>query len=355
VPFFFQKDYAHAAADSATDFANRTPVKRIFYSLGGKYLLLVGVPWSWINSAPAGDLIIDPTAPVTNSDDVRLYDTANYGSNTILAAGKHPSGGTLKARTLIKFNLSGIPSSATVLRATMNLSYYEAVNFGNGMWVDRWVEAYQVKKNWNEAQATKDKRVTSPDTSWLATYGALDGTDAVSSYESRVLFWQNEALPKWKLWDLTALTQKWLTGAANFGVILKADNEDVAGYTMRFYSSEASPAFYQPYLEVIYSTETAIKTVYFLKDHFGSIRAAVLDSATAPVIGFDDYDPWGYLLSTRAKAIPNAYLQGASKNKFINLLQLKLILFILILCSAESYSNPCAAVTAGNGSPFSPL
>jgi len=32
VPFFFQKDYAYAAADSVTDFANRTPVKRVFYS-----------------------------------------------------------------------------------------------------------------------------------------------------------------------------------------------------------------------------------------------------------------------------------------------------------------------------------
>jgi len=35
------------------------------------------------------------------------------------------------------------------------------------------------------------------------------------------------------------------------------------------------------------------KTVYFLKDHLGSIRATVLDSATVPVIGFDDYDAWG--------------------------------------------------------------
>lgn len=104
VPFFFQKDYAHAAADSVTDFADRTPVKRIFYSLNGKYLLLVGVPWSWVNSAPAGDIIIDPTASVTNSDDVRLYDGNNYGTSTILAVGKFLSGG-FKARTLIKFNL----------------------------------------------------------------------------------------------------------------------------------------------------------------------------------------------------------------------------------------------------------
>jgi RHS repeat-associated protein len=48
----------------------------------------------------------------------------------------------------------------------------------------------------------------------------------------------------------------------------------------------------------------------------GSIRATVLDSAGAPVIGYDDYDPWGYPLALRTKPIPNAYLQGASKNKF---------------------------------------
>jgi len=58
------------------------------------------------------------------------------------------------------------------------------------------------------------------------------------------------------------------------------------------------------------------KTVYFLKDHLGSIRATVLDSIGAPVIGHDDYDPWGYPLAGRTKAIPAPYLQGASKNKF---------------------------------------
>ena len=72
--FFFPKDYAHAVADSITDFANRTSIKRIFYSQGGKNYMLVGVPWSWINSAPTGDLIIDPTTTVTNSDDTYLQD-----------------------------------------------------------------------------------------------------------------------------------------------------------------------------------------------------------------------------------------------------------------------------------------
>ncbi|MGH7450609.1 MAG: DNRLRE domain-containing protein, partial [bacterium] len=47
-------------------------------------------------------------------------------------------------------------------------------------------------------------------------------------------------LPVWKSWNLTDLTQKWVNGTAtNYGVILWATNEDVNGYNLRFYSSEA--------------------------------------------------------------------------------------------------------------------
>jgi RHS repeat-associated protein len=319
--FFFPKDYAYAAADSVTDFSNRVSLRRYFYSDRGKDYMLVGVPWSWIDSAPEGDLIIDPTTNAATNEDVRLYDTGNYGNDTKLAIGKFPSGGTLKARTLIKFDLSGIPANATLLRATMNLRYYDKVNFGSGTWVDRWIQAHQMLVSWNEAQATKDNRLTG--TAWNATYGKIGGAvpppdDANGQYESRMWFIASDtlSLPMWKQWDLSALTQKWVNGAANYGVMLWATNEDVAGYTFRFYSSEATNPSDRPYLEVVYSTEATTKTVYFLKDHLGSIRATVLDSATAPVIGYDDYDPWGYPLALRTKAIPNAYLQGASKIKF---------------------------------------
>ncbi|MGH7596879.1 MAG: hypothetical protein ACREOI_11045 [bacterium] len=53
--FFFPKDYAYAAADSVTDFANRISLRRYFYSDRGKDYMLVGVPWSWIDSAPEGE------------------------------------------------------------------------------------------------------------------------------------------------------------------------------------------------------------------------------------------------------------------------------------------------------------
>ncbi len=132
-----------------------------------------------------------------------------------------------------------------------------------------------------------------------------------------MLFQQNK-YPTWKAWNLTNLTQKWVNGTAtNNGVVLWATNETTNGYDLRFHSSDAQPPNANPpVLEVTYSTDAATKTVYFLKDHLGSIRATVLDSATAPVRGYDDYDPWGYALALRTKKTPYDSLQKIAKNKF---------------------------------------
>ncbi|MGI0014960.1 MAG: hypothetical protein ACREBU_16190, partial [Nitrososphaera sp.] len=153
--FFFPKDYAHAAADSVTDFTNRINLRRYFYSDRGKDYMLVGVPWSWIDSATAGDLIIDLTTSATASEDVWLEDlTSGLGSNTQVIIGKarDPWTDYAKKRTIITFNTSGIPTNATVLNAQMKLYYYLAVRptGSTDPWVDRWVQAHQLLVNWNE-------------------------------------------------------------------------------------------------------------------------------------------------------------------------------------------------------------
>jgi len=207
--------------------------------------------------------------------------------------------------------------SATVLNAQMKLYYYSGVG---STWGDRWVQAHQLYVSWSETQANRDNRRTG--VPWKVQYGKIGGgsdsttTDANGTRESTMLF-QTGQTNTWKTWDLSRLTQQWVTTPSNnFGVMLWATNEDTDYNTLWFRSSEYSNSTYWPKLEVTYSTDAATKTVYFLKDHLGSIRATVLDSIGAPVIGYDDYDPWGYPLATRTKAIPNAYLQGASKIKF---------------------------------------
>ncbi len=329
--FFFPKDYARAVNDSATGFANQPSVRRYFYSDRGKDYMLVGVPWSWINTAPQGTLIIDPSVSPVASEDVWLENAGNNGASTILLVGKarDPWTNYPKKRTIIKFNTSSVPPTATVVNAQLKLRYYAAVRptGSTDPWVDRWVQAHQLLRHWKELEADSLKRLSG--VNWLAPRGKIGpGSDSLTAdangqFESTTLFVQSEisTLPIWKSWNLTNLTQKWVkvSGPGSFpsyGVILWATNENVNGYDLRFYSSEATNSADRPYLEVIYSTEAATKTVYFLKDHLGSIRATVLDSATAPVRGYDDYDPWGYPLVGRTKKTPYDSLQKIAKNKF---------------------------------------
>ncbi len=214
--------------------------------------------------------------------------------------------GSGKYRTLIKFDLSAIPAGATVVKAQLKLKYYDAVN-GSAAWVDRTVQAHQLLVDWNQFEATRDERQTG--VAWAAPYAALDGRDAKATPEDAVTLKQD--YPRWVSWDLTALTNQWLDGSApNYGVILWATNEDTPGYELRFRSSLASVDL--PVLEVVYTRPT--KTVYFLKDHLGSIRATV--DELGQVVGYDDYDPWGYILPGRSLATGTSTVAGAAKNKF---------------------------------------
>ncbi|NIR51951.1 hypothetical protein GWO43_22065, partial [candidate division KSB1 bacterium] len=129
--------------------------------------------------------------------------------------------------------------------------------------------------------------------------------------------------PKWKSWNLTTLTQKWLDGtAANYGVIPKyrdnflwATNEDTDGYDLRLRSSEDYDTSLNgwPYLEIIWSEN--LRTVYFLKDHLGGIRATV-DTAADTVVDYDDYDAWGLILGGRSLATPWSSVQGTARTSF---------------------------------------
>lgn len=65
-------------------------------------------------------------------------------------------------------------------------------------------------------------------------------------------------------------------------------------------------------MEVVWSNQP--KAVYFLKDHLGSVRATV--DKTVAVVGYDDYDPWGYALSQRTQPTPWSVTEGVAEKKF---------------------------------------
>jgi RHS repeat-associated protein len=304
--FFFQKDYAWAVADSVTNFAGRVSVRRYLYSRNGKHYLLVGVPWNWINTAPQGNLIIDPPVTVTTvPNDAYIGSspaTANYGSNTQMWIGNHYPG---ICRALVQFDLTtSIPANAKVLSAQMKL-YFASTSSGP---VSRTIRCHQVLRSWSESTCTWN----SP---WLTPgLGITNGNDANPTPEDTQT-WYNET-STWKSYNLSALTEKWKKtspATPNYGVVLWATNESTPNEAKIVYSSEYFDSNYRPKLEVTYSTTA--KTVYFLKDHLGSIRATV-DASTGNAVGWDDYDPWGYTLAGRSSNAWGPTTSGVSKNKF---------------------------------------
>jgi hypothetical protein len=168
-----------------------------------------------------------------------LFGASNI-NNSQLMVGKYQC--TDKKRALVKFNVCGvgIPTNATILNAQMKLWYYDSESGtpcgGSQVPTDGWVQAHRVLVPWDEAQATRDVRLTG--VNWAAPYGAIDGTDASATMESTVQIKQNET-GTWKSWTLTNATQFWLaTPNSNYGVILWTPDENLDGYDMRFRSSE---------------------------------------------------------------------------------------------------------------------
>lgn len=102
----------------------------------------------------------------TAGQDARLYKAqadTNYGTSAI-AVGKS-SATTYIYRSLIKFDLSSIPSTATVSSATMSLYYYSGTDGGGS----NTIKIYRQLKDWVESQCTWNSYKTG--TAWTEAGG----------------------------------------------------------------------------------------------------------------------------------------------------------------------------------------
>jgi len=149
-----------------------------------------------------------------------------------------------RVATLIRFDVSSIPSNATVQEAELGLFVY---NYGQRMGPIE-AAAYQVIRPWKEMEATWYK-ATNVDNWGLPgcndTYTDRSGTALDSdTIHSREL---------WYTWDVTSAAQDWVQDAAsNKGVVVKQTNLDVGG-EFDICNSEALGNECRPYLTVTYS------------------------------------------------------------------------------------------------------
>ncbi len=179
--------------------------------------------------------------PESGQDTYLVYDAssvecANFGIDVNVGAGSEGWG---VMRAALRFDLSGIPTTATVSSATASL------------W-DEWgpvastvLEAHRITRPWKEGtgfgECTGDGATwyeTEAGQPWTTQGGDLDPTVA-----AQLTIPVDDGLQSWNDWPITGLVQSWVNGSApNHGLILKASNESlITGHSAGFHSDNGPP------------------------------------------------------------------------------------------------------------------
>lgn len=183
-----------------------------------------------------------PAAPLTNgrrftqtiyaSKDTYIYDaepTTNYGDSQTLIVKYTGLPNVTKARTLLYFDLTDLPSNAVALTATLEL--YWVLNQAQTVQApaDSAIYAHSVDSAWDEMTLTWETR---PATTYRG--------DPPAAYVS----------DGWTRWDVTNIVSGWLSGDYdNHGIQLSTGLQETAWW----YSRELTTG--RPRLVITYQTE----------------------------------------------------------------------------------------------------
>ncbi|MCH9694097.1 MAG: DNRLRE domain-containing protein [Gammaproteobacteria bacterium] len=141
-------------------------------------------------------------------------------------------------RTLLRFDLGGIPSGARVIDASLSLHRQ------SGSGPDQPVSAHRIRNQWSEDSVTWNEREAGTD--WDTAGGDFDdnplATTAVGPANERYE------------WGITPLVQSWLDGSfPNYGVAMIAATDGMAGE--RFYTSDQAQFDRRPSLSIKFACE----------------------------------------------------------------------------------------------------
>ncbi|MCJ7548876.1 MAG: DNRLRE domain-containing protein, partial [Anaerolineae bacterium] len=152
--------------------------------------------------------------------------TTNYGNASSLMVYLGPLPNSDRARTLLHFNVTGLPENAVVLTATLEL--HSVVNLTLALDEEITIYPDSIDSDWSETAVTWNTRPAS-------TYRG-DGPA--------------ERVPNgWTQWDVTNMVNGWISGAyPNHGIHLRTGNQGTAEFQTR--NMDDSPR-----LTVIYTTE----------------------------------------------------------------------------------------------------
>ena len=237
--------------------ADSVPLTWVATQQGGKTILTV--------TLPAGDWagwVLDPTLTLqpdaTDGKDSFLADYGpddNKGTQTDVRVGDRIISGNSALRSVLKFNLSSIPSEATVTLVTLSLYEHNASDTsGVGMWA---TNLHRLLEDWVEAEVTWNSYSTG--NGWATAGADSDGNDRDADISATVTLDGDDAddFVHWTGSTLTDDVQKIVDGtyANNYGWLLEAPTAESTGASYSFndfYSSDHTTAVERPKLVVVY-------------------------------------------------------------------------------------------------------
>jgi len=178
--------------------------------------------------------------------------TTNNGTAVVMWVGEGNNATDKVARSLIKFDLSSIPSNATITSATLSL--WTDADFSDNT---RMINVYRLKVPFNETQATWNEASTG--VSWQSP-GASGANDRESTAIGAVQILANEPIDIEKQISLSpAQIQEMVNGTfTNNGFIIIADTETDDRFNYR--TSDASAGTKRPKLVIEYTTSSSTPT-----------------------------------------------------------------------------------------------
>jgi hypothetical protein len=226
------------AAPMPHDMAQATPVPTPVPSLLTRYLP-IAIRRPALPNPPEPPTVLTPAA---DAQILQGYPTTNYRIASSMWVGYDdyltPQGQT--ARSLVRFDLSAVPSESTIIHAALRLRLNGSYDF---MGYTRLVTTYRVTETWTENSVT-----------WNTAPGHGE------AYGSAVIGHGQDAL-HWYSFPVTSLVQAWIDGVyTNHGIMLRGPEH---GPNWRSFSTREGG--YPPRLEISYASPSGELTTVTLE------------------------------------------------------------------------------------------
>ncbi len=200
-------------------------------------------------AAGGTEIVLQPDAAA--GYDSRMGKTAtaintNFGTATQMY---FRASGSNDEHPIIKFDVSSVPSGATVVSATLSI-YISSIG---GTDANKRTDWYEVLRNWVESEVTWN--IYSTGNNW--TTGGADGIDTDRTDESVAYIADGAHVAgQFNDWVFNstgiALVQQWVDGGDNYGIVGR-QTEGNNDKTIDLYTSDHTTANQRPKLTIVYS------------------------------------------------------------------------------------------------------